>query len=221
MLAYAWKSFGWFLAGVAVALGFLLVPLQVASERKKLDRTVSEIAAAKRDIRALETEFDTRANLAQLEQWNGDTLRLTAPVAGQFVSDEAALASIDLRSPPAGEPGVQMASLVVPSQPTGTATVQAIQPAVHLVPVSTGLASVPSAEPGLAAVLTDIRTAAVSRGHAATTERGTGQVIKDQVIRGQAIRGQAVALLDRKLLSDSTMGDLMTSARAEAHGAGR
>ena len=79
MLGYAWKSLGWFLAGVAVALGFLLVPLQVAAERKKLDRTVSQIAAAHRDIRALETEFDTRANLAQLEQWNGDTLRLTAP----------------------------------------------------------------------------------------------------------------------------------------------
>ena len=62
MLGYAWKTLGWFLAIVAVALGFLLVPLQVAAERKKLDRTVSQIADAQRDIRALETEFDTRAS---------------------------------------------------------------------------------------------------------------------------------------------------------------
>ncbi len=64
MLAYAWKSPGWFLAGAAVALGFLLVPLQVAAERKKLDRTVTDIAQAQREIRALaETEFDTAPTL--------------------------------------------------------------------------------------------------------------------------------------------------------------
>jgi len=109
MLGLAWKSFGWFLAGVAVALGFLLVPLQVAAERKKLDRTVSEIQRAKRDIRALETEFDTRANLAQLDKWNAETLGLVAPAADQFVSDEAALASI---APNAAGGGPQMASFV-------------------------------------------------------------------------------------------------------------
>ena len=94
MLGLAGKSLGWFLAGVAVALGFLLVPLQVAAERKKLDRTAAEIIRAKRDIRALETEFDTRANLAQLDKWNAETLGLVAPAADQFVADESALASI-------------------------------------------------------------------------------------------------------------------------------
>src|SRR3954468_17737540 len=114
MLGLAWKTLGWFLAGVAVALGFLLVPLQVAAERKKLDKTVSEIAQAHRDIRALETEFDTRANLAQLEKWNGDTLRLTAPAATQYVPDEGALASLDVNH---GGATLQSAALVVPSLP--------------------------------------------------------------------------------------------------------
>jgi len=192
MLAYAWKSLGWFTAIVAVALGFLLVPLQVAAERKKLDKTTAQIAAARRDIRSLETEFDTRANLAQLEQWNGDTLRLTAPVAGQYVTDEAALASIDLRHGPSGEAGAQMASLVVPSRPTGLATVQAVTPAVHIVTPTA------APEPSLAGAVAEVRTAAVER-----------------------TKTQAVALLDRKLLSDSTMGDLMSSARAETGGAAR
>ena len=131
MLGYAWKSLGWFLAAVAVALGFLLVPLQVAAERKKLDRTVSQIAAAHRDIRALETEFDTRANLAQLEQWNGDTLRLTAPAAAQYVRDEAALAQIDLRQPAPGGATVQTASYVVPSLPAGDLSAHGAPPVVR------------------------------------------------------------------------------------------
>jgi hypothetical protein len=191
MLAYAWKSLGWFTAIVAVALGFLLVPLQVAAERKTLDKTTAQIAAAHRDIRALETEFDTRANLAQLEQWNGDTLRLTAPVAGQYLTDEAALASLDLRHAEPGAPGVQMASLVVPSQPNGLATVQAVTPAIRIMP-----ATMP--EPTLAGAVAEVRTAAVEH-----------------------IKAQAVASLDRKLLSDSTIGDLMSSARAETGGAAR
>jgi hypothetical protein len=200
MLAYAWKSLGWFTAIVAVALGFLLVPLQVAAERKKLDKTSAQIAAAHRDIRALETEFDTRANLAQLEQWNGDTLRLTAPVAGQYLTDEAALASLDLHHVQPGEPGAQMASLVVPSQPTGLANVQAVTPAIRMMPATAirEASPEPSPEPSLAGAVAEVRTAAVTR-----------------------IKAQAVASLDRKLLSDSTIGDLMSSARAETGGAGR
>ena len=199
MLAYAWKSLGWFTAIVAVALGFLLVPLQVAAERKKLDKTTAQIAAAHRDIRALETEFDTRANLAQLEQWNGDTLRLTAPVAGQYVTDEAALARLDLHGQQPiqpGQPAAQMASLVVPSRPTGLATVQAVTPAIRIMP-ATAIREV-SPEPSLAGAVAEVRTAAV-----------------------QHIKAQAVASLDRKLLSDSTIGDLMSSARAETGGAAR
>lgn len=182
MLGYAWKSLGWFLAGVAVALGFLLVPLQVAAQRKKLDRTVSQIAAAQRDIRALETEFDTRSNLAQLEQWNGDTLRLTAPGAAQFVRDEAALAQIDLQQPAPGGATVQTASYVVPSLPTG-------DPHAHGAPAVLRDAS---AQPGVTVAAAQVRPARVERA-----------------------KPQAVAMLDRKLLSDSTIGDLVNGARSE------
>lgn len=110
MLGLAGKSLGWFLAGVAVALGFLLVPLQVAAERKKLDHSVAEIARAQRDIQSLETEFDARATYAQLDRWNNDALHMTAPAAGQFVSDEAALASIDVHAPGVDRAAPQMAA---------------------------------------------------------------------------------------------------------------
>jgi len=187
MLVYAWKSLGWFLAFVAVALGFLLVPLQVAAERKKLDKTVSQIADAHRDIRALETEFDTRANLAQLEKWNGDTLRLIAPAAAQFVPDTGALASMDVQGG-----STQMASLVVPSLPDGA--VKSAAPAISA-PATAAVAAVrvADAEPSVAGAVAQVRDRAIASGKA-----------------------QAVALLDRKLMSDSTIGDLLSGTRAEA-----
>lgn len=202
MLGLAWKTMGWFLAGVAVALGFLLVPLQVAAERKKLDHTVADISQARRDIRALETEFETRANLAQLDQWNNDTLRLVAPGAGQFVADEAALASIDVRQ--TGGAAIQTASFV-PAPPMSESLADAAVPAAPVV------AEV-KAQP---AVAVQARPAVAVKVKAAPTLAAAVAKVKEIGIK--RVRVQAVAMLDRKLLSDSTIGDLLSSARTEAH----
>ncbi|RZF64556.1 hypothetical protein EWE75_10320 [Sphingomonas populi] len=193
MLGLAWKTLGWFLAGVAVALGFLLVPLQVAAERKKLDHTVADIAQAHRDIRALETEFETRANLAQLDQWNNDTLRLVAPGAGQFVADEAALAAIDVHQP--GTADIQTASFV-PAPPVTESPAAAAPAQVETAAVTPVRAPAPVAAPAKPAPV-----AAVAAVKPTTAKRA---------------KAQAVAMLDRKLLSDSTVGDLLSSARAES-----
>ncbi|QNQ10517.1 hypothetical protein [Sphingomonas alpina] len=202
MLAVAWKGLGWFLGSVAVTLGFLLVPLQVAAERKKLDRTVSEITQAQRDIRALETEFETRANIAQLEKWNGDTLRLGAPVSIQFMPNEAALAQVDFTRPAAGEVQVQvqMASIVPSRGETITPAVLTSEAvaAVHNVnavatkPVAANAVAMASATPRLSNAVAEVRTAPVKRS-----------------------RPQTVAMLDRQLLSDSMLGDLASAASRE------
>ena len=187
MLGLAWKSLGWFLAGVAVALGFLLVPLQVAAERKKLDRTASDIVRAHRDIRALETEFDTRANLAQLDKWNAENLKLVAPSADQFVGDEAALAALE---PTQAQAGPQLASFV-PSASANVLTGQqpVVAPAAAIVPVP--------------------RAAASAAAPAAPAPREAMAAIAKPRPRA------AVALLDRALLDDSVIGDLRSGARAE------
>ncbi|GGA41570.1 hypothetical protein [Sphingomonas psychrolutea] len=187
MLGLAWKSLGWFLAGVAVALGFLLVPLQVAAERKKLDRTASEILRAKRDIRALETEFDTRASLAQLDKWNAESLGMVAPAADQFVADEAALASIE---PTATGVGPQMASFV-PAAPVYAGTSQA--------PVAE------SAAPAAPAPAPRSAMAVAAEPQAQPASRP----------RVEARPRAALASLDRALLDDSVIGDLRSGARAE------
>lgn len=230
MLGYAGKCFGWFLAGLAVALGFLLVPLQVAAERKKLDRIDLGIRTARHEIRALETEFDTRANLAQLERWNGDTLRLTVPTAAQFIADPAALAALDVRHPGPDAASLRTAALVVPEWPAGDLGGQA---SAVLQTISTG--AVP-AETTNAAAATAVRgkipTAPAERSDRATLARAAtaGARALAQSDRQQSdrfgegrlptARPQAVAMLERNLLSDATMGDLLTRARSE-RGSGR
>ncbi|SFP73477.1 hypothetical protein [Sphingomonas rubra] len=202
--AYRLKGIGWFGGCVAVVLGFYLVSLQVAGERKKLESVNKRIAAAERDIRALETEFDTRANLVQLERWNGDTLALSAPTAGQYVADETALASLDVTAPMGGA-GLRTAALVVPS---GAPALAPAQPAMTLVAATAPLPAVPAAAAARAAV---VRTAAVS-----VPVRTTPIAAARSVAAVAKVRPDAVAMLDRKLLSDSTLGDILASARAEA-----
>lgn len=203
MIALAWKMLVWFGVGVALALGVLIVPLHVAAERKKLDATTTQVAQAERDIRALETEFETRANIAQLEKWNGDTLRLAAPVAGQYLRDEAALASLDFHAPlNAGGADVQMAAAIVPQQ----AVAPTASPAAN-----------PTAPVAMAAVDNSV-SAAPSPTSATTTHAPA--VRATAPIRTAAVaarpRAQAVAMLDRKLLSDTMLGDLTSGASAEA-----
>ena len=112
MIAQRFRPVGW-VAGVAVAACALyMISLQVASERGKLEEIDRRIAETKREIRQLQTELGTRASLRQLERWNGEVLALTAPTAGQYLSGEAALASVDrerLGPATAAPPPVMMA----------------------------------------------------------------------------------------------------------------
>jgi hypothetical protein len=227
--AYRMKGVGWFGGCVAVVLGFYLVSLQVAAERKKLEAVNGQIRVAYRDIRALETEFDTRGNLAQLERWNGDTLALSAPTASQFVVSEAALASLDVNS--LGADGVQTAALLVPSGAGSAVTVPivavtAAPAAVKLAPATVApvqMAQVTAPRAMNVAIQAASRTAlkpvviraSVSAPHSA--EAALVRAAKTERLAAVSkVRPQAVAMLDRKLLSDSTLGDIMSGARSES-----
>lgn len=191
---YRLKGLGWLASCAVVAIGFYLVSSQVAAERKRLEQVDRRIAAAQRDIRALETEFDVRANLAQLERWNGDTLALTVPVAAQFVRDESALADLSPLHGPLGGAEVQTAALIVPSTPS-------IAPP----PVTPA----PAAPPALRQVAT-VRVAATQAPAPAAI---TPAVVSRAGEQPRAIK--AVALVDKSLLSDSTLGELLSGARSE------
>lgn len=202
--AYRLKGIGWFGASVLVVLGFYLVSLQVASERKKLEQLNARIMTAERDIRALETEFDTRANLAQLERWNGDTLALSAPTAGQFVSDETSLASIDVNAP-----------VGVPSPSAEIRTAQLVVPAGA--PAQAAMTLVAANAPAPTAAVTPVRrTQVVASSGVAQGDAARATVARVAVAAVAKVRPQAVAMLDRKLLSENTLGDILSGARAEA-----
>lgn len=175
------KGFGWILCFAVVAPACYMVSSQVAAERTRVEAVEMAILRAKKDIRALETEFDTRANMAQLERWNGDVLALSAPRPEQYMAGEAALASLHL--PAASEQ--RYAALVVPAG----------------VPEPVIAAAAPAAapQPAVATARTAVE-AAVTRAVEKTTTLG---------------KVQRVAMVDDSLLSDRTIGDLVSSARRE------
>lgn len=206
---YRLKGLGWLASCAVVAIGFYLVSSQVAAERKQLAQVDARIVAAQRDIRALETEFDVRANLAQLERWNGDTLALTVPTASQFVADEEALAALSpaVRGPTGDNAGaVQTAQLIVPSMP-GYGAAPVVTASAGSAP--TGAAPSDAGPSGIVKV-----AAAVAPRHAmAQPVRLTPAVTTASAAPVRAMK--AVAMLDKSLLSDTTIGDLLSGARVE------
>lgn len=200
MATYRLKGLGWFGGCVAVALGFYLVSLQVAAERKKLEQADTRIRVAARDIRALETEFDTRANLTQLERWNGDTLALVAPTAAQFVRDEAQLAAIRFDGAPGASDGaVLTAALVVPAFTAPMTAPTVAQATSTPAPVTIKVAA---ASPSRVRAMVKVAAAPIARIMPAVAS----------VAKAAPVRRQAVAML----LSDATLGDLVSGARSEA-----
>ena len=190
------KGFGWLLGIATVSPACYLVSSQVAAERGRVEAVESAILNAKRDIRTLETEFDTRANLAQLERWNGDVLSLSAPRADQYLGSDAALASLRPR-----EGGLQYASLVVPS---ATDVAQAVVPVVEQPAVKIAM---PAKTPAVLASPAAMETARIET--ASATMRRAVAATPDKP------RIQRVAMVDTKLLSDATFGDLVSAARSE------
>lgn len=124
MIAQRFRPVGW-VAGIALAATALyLVSLQVASERGRLEQIDRKIAATKREIRQLQTEMGTRASLRQLERWNGEVLALSTPQAGQYLSGEAGLDTLnreEIGRKPSAPPPVMVAattSIVKPIENT-------------------------------------------------------------------------------------------------------
>ncbi|UYY59564.1 hypothetical protein [Sphingomonas sp. S2-65] len=179
------RGVGWFLCGVVVAPACYLVNSHGAAEQAKLNATKAAIVAAQKDIRQLETEFNTRANLAQLERWNGEVLALAAPDAQQFLPGETALASLDQMP---GEATLQTAALVVPTGVTPAPIAAA--PAVTPQPVQ-------GAQPGAVPV------------------KAVAQASGDIKKLMKKASGQAVAMAETGVLSASTLDDLAKLAKRE------
>ncbi|HKT77712.1 MAG TPA: colicin transporter [Sphingobium sp.] len=203
------QSLIWILLVALGALGAYLVSLKVATERNELMKVQAHIARARADIRYLETEFSARASMRQLERWNQDDFMYATPTAQQYLAGEQALAHLD---------GVQ------PNGPDYVA------PPVMVAMVETpaDLPSAPQAAPASPAA-SEIRSdiAVIREAHAADNvdqiakapAKSAAEKAKDDADVSKpnpvARRAERMAMLDAKLLDDSTMGDISAKAARE------
>ena len=203
------QSLIWVILVALGALGAYMVSLKVATERNELMFVRAQIARTKSDIRYLETEFSARASMRQLERWNQDDFMYATPTTQQYLGGERALAHLD---------GVQ---------PNGP---DYIAPPVMVAMVETpaDLPSAPQKAPESPAA-TQIRSeiAVIREAHAADavdklpkparrTPAAQAKVDAD-VSKPNPIarKAERMAMLDAKLLDDSTLGDLSARAARE------
>ena len=103
------RSVAWAAAVASAALGCYLISYRVSAERSALEDVERDIARARDDILSLNTEFQTRSRMSQLERWNRNDLELDAPGAEQYVEGSTELASLLGRTMPE-EPDIRRAS---------------------------------------------------------------------------------------------------------------
>lgn len=101
-------SVAWAAAVASAALSCYLISHRVSAERNALGDVERDIQIARGDILSLNTEFQTRSRMSQIEVWNRRDFILTAPDAAQFLEGEFALASL-IEGPQSQSP-VQQAS---------------------------------------------------------------------------------------------------------------
>jgi hypothetical protein len=91
------------------------------SQRSATDDMRRQLVAEARAIRNLEAELRTRARLPQLERWNDQVLKMSAPAASQFMASPVQL--INLVTPPAptvpAEPQLRFALAPVAPESAG------------------------------------------------------------------------------------------------------
>ncbi|MEC3910497.1 colicin transporter [Sphingobium sp. CR2-8] len=203
------QSLIWVILVALGALGAYMVSLKVATERNELMYVRAQIARAKSDIRYLETEFSARASMRQLERWNQDDFMYATPTAQQYLGGERALANLD---------GIQ------PNGPDYVA------PPVMVAMVQTpaDLPSAPQKAPESPAA-TQIRSeiAVIREAHAAdAVDKLPKPAPRTPAVQAKvdadmsrpnpiARKAERMAMLDAKLLDDSTLGDLSAKAARE------
>ena len=185
MIAQRFRALGW-VAGIAsAACGLYLISLQVAAERAKLEDVDRRIASAQRDMRALQTELGTRANMRQLQRWNDDVLSLAAPRAAQYLTSESQLATLS--------PGIV----------SGTDRIGA--PEAVQVAAAPRAASVSAPAP--------VRVARAEPAPSVSPIRQASFVPAES--SRMAPRIERVAMIDRTVLGRGTLGDLVRTAAEE------
>ncbi len=193
------QSIGW-LALVFVVL-ILLYPLSlnVAAVHSDLVRIDRKIMETKREISFLEAELSTRANIAQLEEWNQLLYGYEPPTADQFLEGEQGLASLQ------GNDALVKPVMVSASMADGVA------PA--------GLIGRPGA---VSSDLNDVTLEQSANGNGAKKSPAPTRVASAQPDKsdapstnGPTRRTEQLAKIDAQILSDTVMKDIQKRSKEE------
>ena len=87
------RRIGWFAALAICAMLYATLHLRVHAVTSEVIRAERQIVALEQQKILLETEFQTRSNQLQLEEWNRVDFGYVAPTAAQFLDNERQLAS--------------------------------------------------------------------------------------------------------------------------------
>ncbi len=87
------RRIGWFAALALCAMCYMALHLKVHAVSTEVIRAERQIIALEQHKILLETEFQTRSNQLQLEEWNRVDFGYVAPTAAQFLENERQLAS--------------------------------------------------------------------------------------------------------------------------------
>ncbi|MFD1107203.1 colicin transporter [Sphingobium olei] len=203
------QSLIWVILVALGALGAYMVSLKVATERNELMKVRAQIARAKSDIRYLETEFSARASMRQLESWNQHDFLYATPTAQQYLGGEQALAHLEGVQPNGPDyvaPPVMVAMVQTPAD---------LPAATQKAPESPAAAQIRSD----IAVIREAHAAdnvdklpRPARSTPASQARADADLSRPNPVARKAER---MAMLDAKLLDDSTLGDLTAKAARE------
>lgn len=207
------QSLFWVLVVALGALGAYLVSLRVATERNELTRVQVQISAARADIRYLETEFGARSSMRQLERWNVDDFRYSTPTAAQYLEGERALANLDgiqPNGPAYVAPPVMVAMVETPADLPSAPQPAPASPAAT--EIRSDIAIIRSAH-----ARDNVETLAVADAPSKPAKKAKGKDSSADAGRPDPLarRAERMAMLDAKLLDDSTLGDLSAKAARE------
>ena len=203
------QSLIWVILVALGALGAYMVSLKVATERNDLMKIRVQIARAKADIRYLETEFSARASMRQLENWNQHDFLYATPSAQQYLGGEQALAHLDGVQPNGPDyvaPPVMVAMVETPADLPSAPQKAPASPAATQ--IRSDIAVIRAAH---AADKVDALPAPPRPTPAQQAKRDADTSRPNPIAR----KAERMAMLDAKLLDDSTLGDLSDRAARE------
>lgn len=124
------QGIGLILMLTAFALFAYTINVSVSATRTELQQVERQIVEAQQRNRMIEGDIAVLANAHQLDRWNRDYFGLVAPGAGQYLSGERELASLD-RLRPARNPSVDapvLVAMAATAQASGQASPGAATP---------------------------------------------------------------------------------------------